>query len=201
MIRENNFDHIFHAQEYFRLILSAMATPGKTPTLNADVKSVSHINNAAAIVGLTLLNQDVTFYAQPIHTAIREYFTLNTSSLPASAEAADFIFINGDITAVDTIKKAKIGIPEYPETGAFLIIDAASISAIPIAKSIEMTLKGPGVKGEKRIYLSGLHPAILDQILTKNEDYPLGIDTIFTDCTGKILCIPRTNQFQFKKLV
>lgn len=199
MVRENNYDHIHQAQEHFRLILDAMANPGKTPRLDADIKPLPQINKASAIIGLALLNQDVTFFAGSVDTSIQTYFRLNTASLPAPAGYADFLFLKGDLSIVDAIRSAKIGEPEYPETGAFLIIDTTSISEKPLDKSLEITLKGPGVKNTKRVYLSGIHPAVLDQILIKNEEYPLGVDTIFTDHTDQILCVPRTNHFQYKK--
>ena len=200
MVRENNYDHVHQAQEHFRLILSAMANPGKINLVEASIDPIGNINKAAAIVGLALLNQDVTFHIQSVSTSLRAYFTLNTASLPATAEKADFLFLNGDISVLNAIKSAKVGDPEYPETGAFLIIDSTFISESPIARSLEMVLKGPGVKGTKKVYLSGVHPAILDQILIKNAEYPLGVDSIFTDYKGNILCVPRTNQFQYKKL-
>ena len=197
MVREIKYDHTFQAQEHFRQILSAMARPGEMPILTSDIAPIEDFNKASAIIGLSLLNHDVSFWVGGV-PQIQQYFMLNTGSQPTSAAQADFLFLKGHQAAGKHIQVARIGEPEYPETGAFIIIDSTHISDTPIENSIELLLQGPGVKGQRKAYVEGVHATVLDQLLQKNEEYPLGVDTIFTDRNGKVLCLPRTNQFQYK---
>ena len=199
MTRESKYDPVHEAQEHFRLILSAMANPGEVPVLQSGITRLEGLNKGSAIVGLALLNRDSSFFSGYSPGVTQEYFKLNTSSLPTSSDQADFLFLPGDASATGFIQSAKTGKPEYPETGAFLVIDAAMVSSDPVSNSLELLLKGPGVRDSRKAYVRGIDPALLDQILAKNEEYPLGVDTIITDPDARILCIPRTNQFRYKK--
>lgn len=201
MIREINYDHLFESQKQYRTILDCMAKPGILATLNADINVPSEINKASVLVGFALMNSDVTFnnsYNQ--EEEINSYLFLNTSSSPAEASEADFIFISGTHKNTNAIDNAKQGLPEYPEHGAFVIIDTNKISETTLENGLKITLEGPGVKNTKEVYVEGLSSEILEALAEKNIEYPLGVDTIFTDKEGTILCMPRSNKFKYSEL-
>lgn len=200
MIREINYDHLFESQKQYRTILDCMAKPGIIATLDSDITVPNEINKASALVGFALMNSDVTFnnsYSQ--EEDINSYFLLNTSSAPAEANEADFIYISGTNNNTNAIDVAKEGLPEYPEHGAFVIIDTNKISETTLENGIKITLDGPGVKNTKDVYIDGLSTEILEALAEKNIEYPLGVDTIFTDKEGAILCMPRSNKFKYSE--
>ncbi|MFV0248101.1 MAG: phosphonate C-P lyase system protein PhnH [Tenacibaculum sp.] len=201
MIREINYDHLFESQKQYRTILYCMANPGVIAILDADINVPNEVNKASALVGFALMNSDVSFnnsYSQ--EDEINYYFLLNTSSSPTEVHKADFIFISGTRENTNVIDQAKSGLPEYPEHGAFIIIDTKKISETALKNGIKITLDGPGVKNTKDVYVDGLSTEILTALTKKNLEYPLGVDAIFTDKEGTILCIPRSNKFKYSEL-
>ncbi len=194
MIKEANYDTVFDAQEDFRKILDSMSRPGKLNKLqNQHINSPESINCASVLIGMSLMNDDVSFFAD---NGLQEYFQLNTSSLTSSPKDADFVFMKGSDNA-RIIGEMKAGQLETPESGATLVLDVDTIYDVPKDQTHEITLKGPGVKEDKSIYINGISSGHLEEIKNKNSEYPLGIDTIITDKQGNIVCIPRTNSFSF----
>lgn len=196
MIRETKYDEVFEAQEHFRLIMDAMAKPGSIKTLDSEIIVYEGFSKASALIGFALLDSNTGFY-QNYEENLDQYLILNTSSSPKSPENADFLFLKEPNIEFQAIEEAAIGEPEYPEKGAFLIIEVSKISDEAFSKSLELILKGPGVKGSKSIHVGGLSKKVLEAIQEKNMEYPLGVDTILTDPSGTLVCIPRSNQFTF----
>lgn len=197
MIRETSYDEVFDAQTHFRLIMDSMARPGKLNVLNGvAIQPPDSLNRASALIGLGLLNADVSFFVARNATAITTYFTVNTASRPAPAAEADFLFLHGS-DSPQHLDAAKPGTLTYPDTNAFVIIDVASISLHPDQTTeprLQLTLSGPGVNGQQTVFVAGLNEALLETLRDKNAEYPLGIDTILTDQNDQILCIPRSNR-------
>ena len=198
MIRETTYDAVFDAQTHFRLIMDSMARPGKLNVLNGiAIDPPESLNPAAAFIGLALLNGDVSFYAAHNPNAIADYFISNTATQPAPADEADFLFLAGT-DSPDALIDAKIGTLTYPDTSATAIIAVTAIHPEPqtgVLPELALTVQGPGVNGQKTVYVQGLNPNLLTALRHKNAEYPLGIDAILTDPQGRICCLPRSNQF------
>lgn len=200
MIRETTYDHLHESQTQYRMILDAMSKPGVIHTLSSQITPPAPMLPASAIVGMVLMNSDVTFFQCFDSLDVENYFIINTAASPSPVDEADFIFMSGLSPNGESIDLAKPGFPEYPEHGAFIVIDTMEISEAPSDIGVKLNLKGPGVKGEKEVYIVGLSTLLLDSILDKNQEYPLGVDTILTDKNGHILCIPRSNSFTYQAL-
>ncbi|MEM9832717.1 MAG: phosphonate C-P lyase system protein PhnH [Bacteroidota bacterium] len=192
MIRETAYDTIFQAQADFRLIMDCMANPGKIHQLSADIQAVEALLPASALVGLALMNADVSFYVGNGHQTAESYFVLNTSARPASAAQADFLFLGGQEDAASAILDAPEGELAYPEKGAFIILETMGVSNEPLPDALALVLRGPGVDGERQLFVQGLNGQVLEALNQKNQEYPLGIDTIFTDPAGHTLGLPRS---------
>ena len=200
MIRETNYDHLFESQKQYRLLLDCMANPGVIANLDADINVPDGLNKTSALVGFALLNSDVSFCNTINQEVLDTYFIINTSASPAESDVADFIFVNGEKPDVKKVSMAKIGLPAYPESGAFIIIDVKQISDSPLQDGVKLMLEGPGVKDTKDIYVGGISTELLEVILERNIEYPLGVDTIITDKNGAVCCIPRSNKFKYQEL-
>ena len=195
MIKEVNYDKIFQSQEHFRLIMDSMANPGKLNRLKADIHGINPLNKSSVLIGFALMNSDVTFFIQDHDEAITKYFIDNTSAKPASVEKADFLYLSGKKESIDAIEMANEGSLEYPEKGAFLVLDVERVSEQRLEESVALVLKGPGVNGRKKVFVMGVAPELLQVVSLKNKEYPLGVDTILSDKEGQLLCLPRSNQF------
>lgn len=196
MIRELHYDTVFDAQRHFRVLLDSMARPGKINVLDdVMLETPQELGKAAALVGLALLDSEASFWVESYNIA--EYFNLNTGSFLTEVNKADFLFIHNETNLIE-VEAAKIGSLQYPEQGATLVIQIDLISDVRIENSIAVVLRGPGVKEEKMIYLKGVKTEWLELIQSKNEEFPTGVDVIFTDQNNRITCVPRSNQFSFK---
>lgn len=197
MIRETNYNDVFDAQAHFRILLDSMARPGKVNNISEiKIQSPEKLNATSALMGFALLNSDVTFYTNNNSSEISEYFIVNTNSKPATIEHADFVFINGSDDG-RVLLKTNVGVLEYPEKSATVIIDVDNIYDLPKDQTFEIILQGPGVDGEKRVYVRNISHHILESLKEQNAEYPLGIDVILTDREGNIVCIPRSNNFSW----
>ncbi len=197
MIREVNYNEIFDAQEHFRIILDSMARPGKVNKIGEiKIQSPENLHPASALVAFALLNRDVAFYAENNQETIAEYFVVNTNSKPTAIDKADFVFISGTSNG-QAVLEANTGVLEYPEKSATIIIDVDHIFDVPKDQTHEIILQGPGVNGEKRVYVRNISTDILMALKVQNSEYPLGVDVILTDSEGNIMCIPRSNNFSW----
>ncbi|MGF1636674.1 MAG: phosphonate C-P lyase system protein PhnH [Cyclobacteriaceae bacterium] len=194
MVRESAYDEIFDAQFHFRLLMEAMSRPGKICKLeHSAINPPEDMYAGAALIGLALLNADVHFFHQG---SAAEYLRFNTSSELATPDEADFIFMKGTDTA-QMIAAAKIGTDNYPETNASIIIEVLEIKNGTHDDGLNLSLSGPGVLGSKEVNIHGLDEELLYEIQAKNEEFPLGIDSILVDKSGNICCLPRTCKIEW----
>jgi alpha-D-ribose 1-methylphosphonate 5-triphosphate synthase subunit PhnH len=196
MKREVGYDEVFDAQREFRMIMDCMAHPGKINRLPLmDIQPPSHLNRGSALIGFALLNSDVLFHVSGENNEeTSSYIAMNTGAQVAIIGNADFIFINGYEEAA-TISEAKKGSLSYPEDSATLIVDVDQISDEYFADAVKVVLKGPGIKTETVVYVSGIYKELLQAVKTQNSEFPLGIDLMLADRNCNMICVPRSNQF------
>ena len=195
MQREIQYDEIFDAQAHYRLLLDSMARPGKINVMpSLELTTPQGIHAAGALVGFALLNSDVSFYVDgPSAEDVSLYLLVNTSARPAEAETADYVYLNGTADA-DILYRLKTGTLPYPESSATVI---AAVEELGGETGLVLTLSGPGVDGERQLSVAGLNTALLEALVTINAEFPLGIDLMLTDPTGRIACIPRSNRVRW----
>lgn len=193
------YDEIFDAQEHFRLILDSMARPGKINVIpDLDIPMTDGINKASALIGFSLLNTDACFCAiGELSYSIEEFITLHTAAKVELLQKADFVFVKGS-QSDEFIADLKTGTLPYPEDSATIVLDVLNISADETADSLQLNLKGPGIKTVETVYVTGLNDAILDAVKEQNFEFPLGIDLILTDTENRMICIPRSNDFTYE---
>lgn len=196
MGKEILYDEVFDAQAHYRLLLDAMARPGKVnflPTL--ELTPPAGIHQASVLVAFALLNADTCFAVvghDPI--SVGEYLLLNTSARSVTTAEADFVFVQGRRATAEDLSNLKPGSLSYPEESATLVVDVDEISSEPVPDALILELRGPGVDGRRKIYIRGLDPSILYALEEQNLEFPLGIDAIFTDAGQRFFCIPRSSR-------
>ena len=195
MQREIQYDEIFDAQAHYRLLLDSMARPGKINVMpSLELTTPQGIHAAGALVGFALLNSDVSFYVDGSSAEdVSLYLLVNTSAKPAEAEAADYVYLNGT-AAAEILYRLKTGTLPYPESSATVIVAVEELGG---ETGLVLTLSGPGVDGERRLSVAGLDTALLEALVTINAEFPLGIDLVLTDPTGRIACIPRSSRVRW----
>jgi alpha-D-ribose 1-methylphosphonate 5-triphosphate synthase subunit PhnH len=200
MKRETTYDPVFDAQEHYRLLLDAMARPGKINLLpRMQLSAPEALTEAAALIGFALLNADVSFHVVDAGADVAtRYLLVNTSARSVDEEEADFVFASGQAPAT-LIEKMKKGSLPYPEEGATLVASVKTLAA-EASGDLAITLKGPGVAGEKTFFVRGLNAQLLTALQQSNSEFPLGVDLILADGDGRLACIPRSSQVRWENL-
>jgi alpha-D-ribose 1-methylphosphonate 5-triphosphate synthase subunit PhnH len=192
MQRETIYDPVFDAQKHYRLLLDAMARPGKINTLpHMSLTPPPGLSATAALIGFALLDADVSFCIEDEDPTMTRYLAVNTSARPRETQQADFVFAGG-LASPELVTRMKKGTLSYPDDGATLILDVESLGV----DGQPITLTGPGVAGERTLQVNGLNTALLTALQECNTEFPLGIDLILTDPDFHIACIPRSSKIK-----
>jgi alpha-D-ribose 1-methylphosphonate 5-triphosphate synthase subunit PhnH len=202
MQRETSYDQVFDAQEHYRLLLDAMARPGTINVLpRMSLMAPPALTGAAALVGFALLNADVSFYADgEAADVVTRYLVVNTAARPESPDKADLVFAAGTASEV-LLADMKKGTLPYPDEGATLVISvealASEAQALGGRPYLALTLEGPGIRGKRTFFITGLSRELVSGLQQCNQEFPLGIDLILTDPGYRIACIPRSSRVEW----
>ena len=199
-LREAKYDPVHDAQQHFRVLLDSMAHPGQVHELDTgSLTPPAGLDACGAAIALALLNSEVTFAAYGHSDAAMDYLRQNTrSSLAETAADADFLFFRDATKGLAALAAAQVGHPAYPETGATVVIQVERLGAEGVGDgALTVLVEGPGVDGVARFRIQGLSTAVLAVLREKNEEYPLGIDTIFT-CGARLVSIPRSGRLRWE---
>ena len=178
-----NTDTTIRDHSTFRIILQGMSHPGKVYAL-PDLSGKE--SSAVELLGC-LMDNEVKF-AVLGDTDLEAVLVRHTDSRPTSVEDADFVIAcNG--TTNGRLVSFNRGSLEYPDKGATILYLVEELSE----NEGEITLSGPGINGKAVLRISGLPLSELHLLGQVNREFPLGIDAIFLDRSGSIVCIPRSS--------
>lgn len=188
-------------QKTFRILLQAMSRPGRVyqfqtseaRTQNTEVRRQKTDKNGLSSVLLTLLDHEVSFCVIGTAKSLLEPEIVEiTKSRAADISDADFIIVPAGESHGE-ILRAKRGSLEYPDTGATIIYSVHSLMDGNDGKS-SVVLRGPGINGEISPFIDGLGSDEFSHLKEIDSEYPLGVDCIFVDSFGQVMCIPRSTR-------
>ena len=190
-------DLVYDTQQVFRTLLDGMAHPGKIVSLSslADPDSLGiGCYDSTFLTLLTLLDSEVCFHVLPgYETKTVAAISLHTGAKQVDVAEADYIIVPVDCpesVLIEAFSSAKIGTLIDPHTSATFVIESDSLSG-----QSNWQLKGPGIKDSAALTFPFSNE--LNQVRRiRNREYPMGIDLIFTESTGKLVCIPRTTKMK-----
>jgi alpha-D-ribose 1-methylphosphonate 5-triphosphate synthase subunit PhnH len=167
----------------FREILEAMARPGTIHNLEG-AEPPPPLSPATGAVLLTLADGTT-----PLHLAgaadcagVRDWIAFHVGAPLVAAEDADFAV--GTWEALQPVSRFRIGLPDYPDRAATLIVEVSRLTAHG------PTLTGPGI--EAAAWLSLPETAAFR---ANRAQFPLGFDTILT-CGDRIAALPRSTRVE-----
>ena len=170
-------------QAIYRALLTAMSFPGRV----IDIGEL--LEGARAELGaLASLVDEMATIADPDGRLTDAERRLLSAAAIASAADADYVLFDG-ANAPPENYKPRLGTIYRPEEASLIFLAVAAVGE----GEILVTLTGPGVKTEKTLALSGLHP---DWVTARNrwcDNFPTGIDLIFCDAM-RLAAIPRTSK-------
>lgn len=183
----HQFDEVFDTQAVFRLLLEAMANPTRVVSIAAQKEKLFGNNSAFLALGMTLLDNEVTFSTCG-EEALRKNLQLVTLSQEAPFSQADYLFLSHAQMLPTVLEQAKCGTLIDPHKSAtLLILDSGE-------KECAITLYGAGIDGDTIFHCSSLVKKALDLRDQQAYEYPMGVDLIFVTADGEVCCIPRLVQ-------
>jgi len=163
----------------FRAMLEAMARPGRIFGI-AGASPPAPLSVAAGTALLVLADGTTPVHLAGGHdtAAVRDWITFHTGAPLAAREQAALAV--GHWANLLPLDGYRIGVPDYPDRSATLIVEMPSLDAAGAR------LTGPGIETEHRLALPDLAAFRANRAL-----FPLGLDFFFT-AGGRIAALPRT---------
>jgi len=187
-------------QRTFRCLLAAMSRPGRIQVLPSTLEGGGGPREPLFLVLRSLLDQEVSFAVTGVDRtdALQAIIAGRTRCPAATIGEADYIVVAGGDSDGE-ILGAKRGTQQYPDTSATIVFAVRSLLA-PDSRRPAAALSGPGIRGEILLGpIQGLGPRELEHLRTLNADFPMGVDAVFIDERGRILCIPRSTKIRIQE--
>ncbi|KKB40710.1 phosphonate C-P lyase system protein PhnH [Bacillus thermotolerans] len=195
-------DLVHDIQTAYRKVIDSMSRPGTVSDISDEASKVAVQTDSfpsTAILALMFLDTEVTFKVfSRREEEVTKWINGWTYAKAVEADEADFLFVLADADEVKmktAIDAAKAGTLMNPHESAVLIMETDELNA-----GTELVLTGPGIQ-EKQLISVPNASAWMNKREEKNSEYPLGVDFIFTDAEGYVLCLPRTTQVREKVMM
>lgn len=163
----------------FRAALTVLSQPGEIREVQGAVPPAP-LSVAAGVLLLTLCDGTT-----PVHlagafdcTPVRDWITFHCGAALVGPEAA--MFVVGDWQALQPLRRFAIGLPDYPDRAATLIVEMPALAAKGAA------LRGPGIADVAYLSLPEVAAFQANRAL-----FPLGFDCFFT-CGAQVAALPRS---------
>jgi len=186
-------DPPLQAQSVFRLVLDAMARPGRVKTLNDQAPSVpAPLDDATFALALTLLDFETPVWLDEmlrvpgVTESLRFHCGCPIIDQP---EAAAFALI-GDAVRMPAFSDFAQGTAEYPDRSTTLVIQTDDLT-----DDQGWTLTGPGIEHSATLGVVGLSPKFREHWFKNRAGSPKGVDLIFTH-ERRLACLPRTTSLE-----
>ena len=188
-----NLDSVHDIQSVYRKVLNSMARPGTVMSLKDESSKVEKFvkcYHSTFLIMMMLLDGEVSFnIVSKNYIDVSGTISQMTYAKVKSVEEADYIFVLDDLCdekLSEVIENSKIGDLIDPNKSATIIVEKDLIESAG-----DLVFKGPGIKNESTVNISGDRKWI-NYRNNKNLEYPLGVDMIFIDKNDNVISIPRT---------
>lgn len=177
-------DRIIREHLTFRILLQAMSHPGRVYPL----PDFQQARQTAVQLLSAIIDNEVSF-AVIGDPQLARAVGQATGSRPVAPEDADYLIICND-SGGGKLTSCKRGSLEYPDNGATILYLVEELAE----GEGDIVLSGPGIPGTALLRIKGLPAGDIRSLQEINSEFPLGIDTVFLDETGRIACIPRSSR-------
>ncbi len=196
-------DPVHGAQQTFRVLLGAMAAPGRLHTLPEsainglepqDAGMRPPLGIALAATLLTLLDADT-----PVHLAgelgndeVRAWIRFHTGAREAPSGAA-MTAARGRAVDAALWHRLDLGTDESPQSSATLFVEVDALSDQPLHDGLALTLRGAGIETVHQLAVAGLSEAFWRWRSALQSELPRGIDIILV-CGRQLAALPRSTR-------
>jgi alpha-D-ribose 1-methylphosphonate 5-triphosphate synthase subunit PhnH len=181
-------DPVLGAQACFRVILDAMARPGRIQTMPRGCPvPPAPLHPAAFTLALTLFDFETPVWLDPllrtdaVTDALRFHCGCPMTDDPARAAFA----LVGAPRAAPPLAAFHQGTPEYPDRSTTVVLQVEDLSERRGAR-----LSGPGVQSERWLAIEGSAPGFWRQWQDNRRQFPQGVDVVLVN-GDRLAALPR----------
>ena len=181
-------DPVHGTQRSFRVLLDAMARPGRIHELDHVLAAPppAPLQPAAAAILMTLCDVDTPVWLSPEAAHVSFYLRFHCgATITADQREASFALV-ADAPALPPLRSFELGSDEYPDRSTTLIIQVSSLAAGSGA-----ILTGPGIHDHVGLTPGGLGAAFWAERVALQELFPRGLDIVFV-CETRVAALPRS---------
>lgn len=184
-------DQARDSADAFRVMLDAMAQPGRILKLAPDFAAPAPLLASTAAICLTLCDYDTPLWLDETlrQDAVMEYLRFHTGARIENAMAQASFLVCTPATATEALSLANPGNAEYPDASATLIIQLERFDGDAL------TLTGPGIKDERPFTTAGLDDRFWTLMEDNHQLFPLGRDVFFAS-PREIAALPRSTHIK-----
>jgi phosphonate C-P lyase system protein PhnH len=189
MKTKHQFDMVSGTQEVFRLLLEALANPGRPVDLSAHVCQFA-VNGRWLAPALTLLDNETGFFWDG-PSDLGEEIRFLSGAVQVPLENADFVFLSSlgadtESEASHVLCQAKGGTHRDPHNSALIF------AATRGKQDQSVALKGPGIPPDgRKVAVSAVEAAWIKARDAQGFEYPCGVEIIFIREDNSLLAITR----------
>lgn len=186
-LRPGFADPVIDSQRAFRIVLDAMARPGRIGTLADGLSPPAPLTVGAAALCLTLVDQDTPLWLAPgigtpeVAAFLRFHCGCRIVNDPALAA-----FAVADGAELPALERFAAGDDAWPETSTTVIVQVDALS-----DSRGLSLTGPGIESLHRLSVDGLRTGIWAEWAANHALFPRGVDLILV-AGRQVAALPRT---------
>lgn len=167
----------------FRAGLTVLSQPGEIRELSGALPPAP-MSVAAGVLLLTFCDGTTALHLAGAYDCapVRDWITFHCGAPLVSAEQA--VFALGDWAALHPLGRFAIGLPDYPDRSATLIVE------MPVLEAKGAALRGPGIAEVAYLSLPEVAAFQANRAL-----FPLGFDCFFT-CGTRVAALPRSTHVE-----
>mgnify|MGYP000053042447 CR=1 FL=1 len=182
-------DPVHGAQRTFRMLLQAMARPGRPQRCAEELTAPPPLQPAMTALCLTLADADTPLWLSPrlAGGAAVRYLRFHCGAPMLDAPRAA-TFALADAGEAPPLGELAAGEDRYPDRSATLVIEVPGFEA---GGERGWTLRGPGIERTARLAVDGLPADFSTQWRRNGGLFPQGVDVILT-CGTRLVALPRT---------
>lgn len=180
-------DSVHDAQQTFRTLLNALASPGEVQAIAVPLSPPQGLMPACAAACLSLLDLETRVWLQPgLDVSVASWLVFHTGCRFTSHPQESNFAVIWNLARLPDLDSFQWGTPECPEASTTVLIQVEQLS-----EGVPVVLKGPGILQERAI-APQLPEQFWQQWQRNCQAYPQGID-VFLFAQQHVMGLPRTS--------
>ncbi|MBL0714860.1 MAG: phosphonate C-P lyase system protein PhnH [Desulfosarcina sp.] len=178
---------VFQSQDTYRLILHAMAFPGRIMTGTFGIGRDILMHEASAAVCLTLIDRETPLWLQDGYEhSLGSWLRFHCGCVLVDDPSTAAFALILEPCRMPSLDRFHSGTPMHPERSTTLILQMDGLD-----DSSGISLSGPGIPATIDLSVTTLPDPFWEQRQRACKDFPQGLDMVFA-CCSRLAVISRT---------